>query len=431
MLGETSIASKSTTKKFNFADKFLSWHSWVLLGYAICGRGFSYVGIPPAYIGEITLLFGLVTLSINKSIPKILKLPQTWFLLLFMLWCCINTIPYFPIYGLDTIRDAALWYYCFFALIIATLLVGKPQRFLFMVSQYERFSKIFVILMPFVWAISKNVTLPIVPGSSMQIITLKPADTMTHFSAITAFFIGSNLLKFQTTFFILTFLINLAVVAINANRAGMLAFLNAFALVSISKYKSGKIWKILTILIFIILLILFMNPEIFEPIFSKIASIFVDNQERQGTKNYRLDWWNYIINYTIFGDYFWTGKGFGINLGVDSGFDPLGDGNVRSPHNGHISVLARTGVPGLVLWLLVQLSWAGTILLKFRQSRMKGQTKWAGVFLTLLAFWIASMTVTTFEVIIEGPTGGIWLWTMYGVGLAAIKLHKTHPEILT
>ncbi|WP_414544536.1 O-antigen ligase family protein [Nostoc sp. CCY0012] len=300
-----------------------------------------------------------------------------------------------------------------------------------MVAQYERFSKIFVILMPFVWAISRAITLPIMPGSNVQVITLKPADTMTHFSGITAFFIGSNLLKFQTTFFILTFLINLAVIAINANRAGMLAFLNAFAIVSISKYKSGKIWKILTILIFIILLILFINPEIFEPIFSKIASIFVDNQERQGTKNYRLDWWTYIINYTIFGDYFWTGKGFGINLGVDAGFDPLGDGNVRSPHNGHISVLARTGVPGLVLWLLVQLSWAGTILLKFRQSSAKGQTKWAGVFLTLLAFWIASMTVTTFEVIIEGPTGGIWLWTMYGVGLAAIKLHKTHPEIMT
>ncbi|MBW4557545.1 MAG: O-antigen ligase family protein [Trichormus sp. ATA11-4-KO1] len=431
MLGETSVSANKSGKKFALADKFLTWHSWVLLGYALCGRGFSYWGIPPAYIGEITLLFGLITLSINKSIPKILKLPQTWFLIIFMLWCCINTIPYFPQYGLDSIRDAALWYYCSFALIIAALLVGKPHRFTFIINQYERFSRIFIILMPFIWLISRTISLPRVPGSAVEIITLKPADTMTHLSTITAFFIGSNLLRLQTAFFILVFLINLAVVGTSSNRSGILAFLNAFSFISFTKYKNSKIWKILTILIFVILVLFIINPEIFEPLFVRINSIFVDNQERQGSKEYRLEWWTYIIDTTIFGDYFWTGRGFGFNLGAGIGFDPIGGGIVRSPHNGHITVLGRTGVPGLVLWLLVQLSWAGTILAKYLQCRAKGQTKWAGIFLTLLAYWVACMTVTTFEVIIEGPTGGIWLWTMYGVGLAAIKIYKTHPEILT
>ena len=149
-------------KKSAVADKFLKWHSWDLLGYALCGRGFSYVGFPPVFIGEITLLFGLIALSINKSIPKILTLVQTWILILFMLWCCINTIPYIPKYGLNSLRDAALWYYGFFALIIATLLVGKPQRFLFMVSQYERFSKIFLTTIPFIWIISRVLRLPVI-----------------------------------------------------------------------------------------------------------------------------------------------------------------------------------------------------------------------------------------------------------------------------
>ncbi len=417
-------------KKSAVADKFLKWHSWVLLGYALCGRGFSYVGFPPVFIGEITLLFGLIALSINKSIPKILTLVQTWILILFMLWCCINTIPYIPKYGLNSLRDAALWYYGFFALIIATLLVGKPQRFLFMVSQYERFSKIFLTTIPFIWIISRVLRLPVMPGSyGARLIELKPADTMTHLSGITAFFIGSNLLEFKTILFIVLFLINLVVVGISSNRAGILGFLNAFSLISTTKFKSSKIWQITTIIIFIILVLFIIKPEIFEPIFLKVGSIFMDNKERQGTKAFRLSWWTYIINYTVFGDYFWTGKGFGINLGIADNHDPLGDGTVRSPHNGHINILARTGVPGLVLWLILQLSWAVAILVKYRQCRAKGQTRWAGIFLTLLAYWVAAMTVTSFEVIIEDATGGIWIWTMYGVGLAAMKIYKHYPEM--
>ncbi|AFY34484.1 O-antigen ligase [Calothrix sp. PCC 7507] len=431
MLGDRSHSFITHPKKTFLGDKFLVWHSWMLLGYALCGRGFSYFGIAPAYIGEITLIFGLVTLSINKSILKIIKLPQTWFLILFMLWCSINTIPYFSKYGLYTFRDAAIWYYSFFALIVATLLVGRPQRLLFMVEQYKIFSKIFIIIIPVLWVVSKGVQLPIMPGSrDIEIITLKPADTLTHLSAIATFFISSNLLQFKPILFILMFLINLGVVIINANRAGSLAFLNVFTLLSITNYRKSKIWQIMSFVLFIILLCFIINPELFQPLITKINSIFIDNKERQGTKTFRLAWWNYIINYTFFGDYFWTGKGFGINLATDSGFDPLGDGFVRSPHNGHITILARTGVPGLVLWLLVQLSWAGGILFKYYQCRVQKQLKWAGIFLTLLTYWVAAMTVTTFEVVIEGPTGGIWIWTMYGVGLAAMKIYQRYPQIL-
>ncbi|ALF54786.1 O-antigen polymerase [Nostoc piscinale CENA21] len=428
MLDKTSVYLKNETEKSSIADKFLKWYSWVLLGYALCGRGFSYFGVAPAYIGEITLIFGLFALSINKSIPKLLKLPHAWFLIIFMVWCCLNTIPYLPIYGLDAIRDAALWYYIFFAMIVATLLISKPQRFVFMVAQYERFCKIFILLIPFLWLISRTIPLPSLPGAGARIISIKPADTMTHLSGITAFFVGSSLLDIHTLLFTLMFFVNLGVVALNSNRSGTLAFLNAFLLLGIAKYKSSKVWRIITIIILIILLAFIVNPEFFAPIFNKVLSIFVDNNERQGTKEYRLEWWTYLIKST-FSDYFWTGRGFGFNLGAGTGFDPLGNGAVRSPHNGHITVLSRTGIPGFVLWLIIQLGWAGSILSKYLQCRKKGQTKWSGIFLTLLTYWVASMTVTSFEVIIEGPTGGIWLWTMYGIGLAAMQIYKRYPQL--
>ena len=33
-----------------------------LLGYAVLGRGFAYVGVPPVYVGEVLLLLGAVVL---------------------------------------------------------------------------------------------------------------------------------------------------------------------------------------------------------------------------------------------------------------------------------------------------------------------------------------------------------------------------------
>src|SRR6185369_12394801 len=34
----------------------------------------------------------------------------------------------------------------------------------------------------------------------------------------------------------------------------------------------------------------------------------------EGTRAWRLSWWQDIIGYTVHGPYFWMGKGFGINL---------------------------------------------------------------------------------------------------------------------
>ena len=52
-------------------------------------------------------------------------------------------------------------------------------------------------------------------------------------------------------------------------------------------------------------------------------------QQTEGTKQWRLNWWDIIINDTIYGPNFWTGRGFGINLADADGF--AGTGSPRSP----------------------------------------------------------------------------------------------------
>ncbi|HVT89955.1 MAG TPA: hypothetical protein VHD56_13960 [Tepidisphaeraceae bacterium] len=41
------------------------------------------------------------------------------------------------------------------------------------------------------------------------------------------------------------------------------------------------------------------------------------------------------------------------------------------------------------------------------------------------------MTNAAFDVFLEGPMGGIWLWCVYGAGIASAKLFKRYPDLLT
>src|SRR5207248_9349956 len=101
-----------------------------------------------------------------------------------------------------------------------------------------------------------------------------------------------------------------------------------------------------------------------------------------------------------------------------------------NPHNGHLAMLARAGVPGLTLWALVQVTWAWSVLRAYVWSRRLGERNWPELFLFLLGYWIAFMINASFDVYLEGPMGGIWYWTVYGVGLAAVAIHRTDPAAL-
>src|SRR5207245_8732536 len=81
------------------------------------------------------------------------------------------------------------------------------------------------------------------------------------------------------------------------------------------------------------------------------------NDALDGTREWRMKFWTTIIDYTIFGSYFWTGKGYGINLADDAGLQAA-DPPTRSPENSHLTLLARSGVPGFSLWVVLQLTWA-------------------------------------------------------------------------
>jgi hypothetical protein len=90
-------------------------------------------------------------------------------------------------------------------------------------------------------------------------------------------------------------------------------------------------------------------------------------------------------------------------------------------------VLARSGVPGLALWVLLQAAFAFTMVRAFLKARHHGNTFWVQIDGWLLVYWAAMVTVMTFDVYLEGPQGGIWFWSVYGLGLAAVAA-QNEPE---
>ena len=148
-------------------------------------------------------------------------------------------------------------------------------------------------------------------------------------------------------------------------------------------------------------------------------------QDLENTKEWRLAWWAVIADYTVFGEYFWKGKGYGVNLADDDGFQVAEDQSLRSPHSVHMTILARSGVPGLLAWLALQMSWGIAVARSFLRARREGQRQASALFAFLLAFWLACLVNGSFDVYLEGPTGGIWFWTIFGTGIAAVEIFKS------
>ena len=91
------------------------------------------------------------------------------------------------------------------------------------------------------------------------------------------------------------------------------------------------------------------RPVSAHQIVKNAESIVGDSGEQnvEGTKRWRLNWWDIIINDTIYGPNFWTGRGFGMNLADADGFAGPADhaasssANTKPAQRAHDSVGTR------------------------------------------------------------------------------------------
>ena len=427
-------------------DRYLEFLCWVLLGYAIADKGFAYIGVSPLYVGEASLVAGLVIALSSRRAWRIMGGVTPLLLAAFMLWGLLSTIPYIGQYGVWALRDAVLWGYATFAFVVGGLLLAQPRRLQKLVIRYRKFVPLFVLVMPVLWLLFRiaggHGEVPNWPGTSVPILDVKGTDFLVHLAGLYAFVTLGLFASRVPTW--LTAMIGIDVLITGfSSRGGMLAFLFSFLVCVIARPASRNTFRLVATAGMIVFALGVTGVSITFPgldrelslrQFTSFARSTASSDEAnvgnvEGTKEWRLAWWATIVSYTVTGPYFWSGKGFGVNLADDDGFQIDLDANsLRSPHSVHMTVLARMGVPGVLLWFTLQGAWLTGMLRAYRSASRHHRRAWQALFATLVAYWGAALVNGSFDVYFENPMGGIWFWTIFGIGLAATRIHHDQPE---
>ncbi|MEF2278523.1 O-antigen ligase family protein [Deinococcus sp. YIM 134068] len=432
----------------------------VLLGYALLGRGFAYVGAAPLYVGELTLVLVLGAALLMTRPRTLARLPLAWLLGGLLLVGLVTTLPHVGTYGLDALRDAVLWGYGLFALAVAALLL-RAGGVLDAARAYARCVPVFLWCAPVVIVAGEvaAAALPRFPGAAAPLGELKGGDVAVHLAGIAALLLlGLPRLLASGRAALLphaawarrewvwwALWLAAAAIPVFRVRAGLLSIVVAVLVVVL--LRPGSRWgkpAALTTLALAGLLTLGggitlgerRNTISAEALVQNLQSISgqSDDSYRNGTRSWRLNWWGDIARYTFTGPYFWTGKGYGINLADADGYQlgyAAGEARLRSPHNGHLTLLARSGVPGLVAWTLLNLTFALGLLRAYFRARAARRELWARLNLWTLAYWAAFMTNASFDVYLEGPTGGIPFWCLFGFGIALLAVQRRSPPIVS
>lgn len=450
----------------------------LLVGYMFMGRGFAHVGFGPVYVGEVGLGIGLLAtvwavarFGLDTRPPAVL-----WLLVAFIALGAVRTVPYLAEYGLDALRDAVLWGYALFALFLYVLVDrGVLRRGM---EFYAWLVPLFAAWLPVSWTLfgilSADID-PTRPGEVVPLVFFKSGDMAVHIagaigSLTFAASTGPLANRFWWRLLITVPLGWTALVGFATNRGSLVALAVAVLVALVFTWR----WRTWAPLLAggLVALAIFALPSPTTPVgqapatpsvapataaatstggndaaptpgvptptdppgrqvgigqvVANVVSIFGSSSDPglSGTRAFRLAWWSEIVDYTVFGPHFWTGKGFGVNLATDDGFQPTADQSLRAPHNSHMTVLARMGVPGFLLWVALQATWAVGLVRVLRRQRHAGDrllgaaAGWIGI------YWIAMMVNTSFDPYLEGPQGGIWFWTIFGLGLVVMRLDR-------
>ena len=417
---------------------YLAALATVLCGYAFFTRTFAYVGYPPFFIGEAMLGAGLLVVVRCGRWRQIVGSPTVWIIALLGVWGLARTIPFLETDGLDAARDAAVYYYGAFAVIVAGCIrdedVGRAVR----LCGY--WLLVFPLAVPVLYAVGRvaadaGVTLPV---SGVPMVIFKPGDAGVHLAgAATLLLTGAYPRRLPSALRIVWWLAWSGAILVvgSQNRGGLVAVAGALACVAVfgSVAARQQILRIAGVSVVIVLAAVIWASASwdsagserlvsFQQVGANILSLSGDSGygNLEETKDWRADWWHDIAQYTINGPYFWTGKGFGVNLATEDGYQVEEEDALRSPHSAHFTILARMGVPGLLLWAALLVTFAGSMVAGLRRTRGAGQGWRHDVTLWALSYWVAMLVNGSFDVYLEGPAGGIWFYTAIGFGIAVL-----------
>jgi hypothetical protein len=416
----------------------------LLIAYAALDRGVAYVGFGGLYLGEFVLALAL--LPTIRMIFRVGLGPIEALVLLFMIWGAARTIPYIGQYGLLAIRDGAVWGYGIFALAVSVAMTrGAAVR---VANGYRRLLPWFLIWVPIAYGLASFASqyLPSWPGAPVPIVYVKTNDLAVHLTVASAFLLV-GLYDRRPTFVPAwaiwgLWLLDSAVVS-SVSRGGLMAILIGTAAMLLFRIDARRLVQGAAIALSFFVIMVLVNPSFetgysgrtvsFNQLVNNLLSVVgvgdvEDAGQLEGNREWRLSWWREIIHYTTGGPLVVTGKGFGINLADEDGFQ-IPDGSLRSPHSAHFTILARGGLTMVILWVLLNVVFAFMVFTAARRAKATGRPLLTQLLACSFALWLAAIVGMSFDVYLEGPQGGIWFWAAIGFGAWLVRAERTGTDL--
>lgn len=410
----------------------------LLLGYMVFDRAFAYLHLPgmPLFIGEMVLLLGVWAALRSTGVLRTSVAAEPVLALLgaFMLWGAIRTVPGLAAYGLDAPRDAALWYYAFFAFLAAAAVSVRPRLPHEMVDRLARWSPLVLIWLAVSLVLAPFADeAPTVPFTDVSVLSHKPGGAATAALLVLAvLWLVPEQEKRRGR--VAWSFVALGVIAliITQNRGALVGILagGTVALAFLADRARVMFWALAGIVIALTLMLLlsvkipftgvqgreYSAQQLITNVVSLTGAETAGNLS--GTVDGRKQLWTLVLDKQVSERRVLTGAGFGPNLAAEVGVFDDGEDSLRNPHNTHLSILARMGAVGALLWVGFWFGWFWRMTVASRRLRhtpRHSDGQLGGVCLTVAT---TVLVASVFDPQLEGPQVAVLLWSLVGMGLA-------------
>ena len=395
---------------------YIKFYFLVLLLYVFFNKGVAY-----SYMAEILLVAGIFNLFINRKQFEIgLDRKQILvgiFIIISFLFIIIGILQYSI---LNVMRDSLAFQYAWLAFIIYFL--KNEYDFIWQkIIQIYKWVPLVLFLNFILFYFVFLYLPPINIFGNQNIIIYKNGDKSVHLliSTILMFLYSEQFsrkwLIINTILIVINFLILLAF-----TRSGSVAYILAlfsFFFFSKERILNESVRKLLKFvpIIMVISMGLFVAIDIqgdaqgrtisltqITDNFSSIVSTNIDGNLVEN-KVWRLIWWAKLVNESFTVQHFFVGKGLGMSLASNDILNT--DDNLRSPHNFHLTILARFGYIVFITWII----WLVSIFKPLFTRKLAGKT------LAITSILLAFIINGSFDVFFEGPMGAFPFWTFVGL----------------
>lgn len=428
--------------------------------YLFFDRGGAHLRLPgtTAYVGELTLALGLVVVAAGPRWLHQALAGDTLsaVLVCFMAWGALRAVPDLPRYGVvDTVHDSALFYYGLFAVLTLAVAEAVPDLPARLVRGFGTVLPWLSVWLPTTFLLSKfGVRIPPIPFlDNAPLLDHKGGNVAVVAAAGLAYLLLVPDSRFDRRRRWLFGLLDLGTVGLAATqtRGGALAAAVGLALAVwfLPRRRRARVLVAGAVVALAVAVVaagtgLAVTTDkrtiSFDAAVAEVSSVLHPQTsggggsgKLLGTEQFRLRLWSTILAKEVDSGRLITGFGFGPNLaslgGVRLSHAADSVDELRSAHNSHVDVLARMGLVGAFLWLVLWAGWLRRMARARRRLRRAGHRADQGVVELLMATVVAVLVNAFFDPTFESAQVAAVAFTAFAVGVVCARRGVLDPAV--